>query len=358
MRLAVKDLFDTAGLRTTYGSAVYRDHVPTSTSPAVRRLEDAGYALVGKTNLHEFAYGITSENEHFGDVVNPLDRTRSPGGSSGGNAAALVAGMCDAALGTDTGGSVRIPAAWCGVVGFKPSYEVAQSEGVFPLAPSFDHVGAMARSVDECIAMTQALDALPSTPFDALRDLRVGVAWLEHADPLVARRVREAADRFGGVVEVDLPVAEDVVPVFMREVADTHRELFAEHRELYGSNVRTKIERCLAVADAEYERGLAARELLRARASEAWERTRVSLLLAPTTPTVAPRLGIPELDLRVGATRLTFPLNALGWPALALPCGAAEHGLPASLQLIARTFEDGLVLDAGVALERALASPV
>ena len=357
MRLGVKDLFDTADLRTTYGSAIYRDHVPTRTSDAVTRLEEAGYALVGKTNLHEFAYGITSENEHFGDVVNPLDPTRSPGGSSGGNGAALAAGMCDVALGTDTGGSVRIPAAWCGVVGFKPSYGIAQWQGVFPLAPSFDHVGPMARSVEDCVAMMQVLAALSST-FDALGELRVGILWLEHADPLVADCVREAASRFRHAVEVDLPVAENVVPAFRREVADTHRELYAEHRELYGENVRTKIARCLAVTDAEYEAATAARERYREQAWDLLEAHDLSLLVAPTTPTVAPPAGIPELELRARATQLTFPLNALGWPALALPCGLGEHGLPASLQLIGRNGEDELVLDAGVALARALASPV
>ena len=290
--------------------------------------------------------------------MNPLAASRSPGGSSGGNAAALAAGLCDAALGTDTGGSVRIPAAWCGIVGFKPSYESAQWPGVFPLAPSFDHVGPMGRDVATCAAMMRVLDGIPSAPFETLRDVRVGVVWLEHAQPQVAARVREAAARFGDAAAIDLPVAVDVAPAFMREVAETHRELFAEHRDLYGANVRTKVERCLAVTDAEYEAAVAARERYREEAWDVFEQSGVSLLVAPTTPTVAPPTGIPELELRARATQLTFPLNALGWPALALPCGPAEHDLPASLQLIGRTHEDGLVLDAGVALERALASPV
>ena len=134
IRLAVKDLFDTAGLRTTYGSAIFRDHVPGATAEAVRRLEAAGYANVGKTNLHEFAYGITSENPHFGDVPNPLAAGRVAGGSSGGSAAALAAGLADAALGSDSGGSIRIPAACCGVVGFKPTYGVVPTGGVWPLS--------------------------------------------------------------------------------------------------------------------------------------------------------------------------------------------------------------------------------
>src|SRR4051794_40227038 len=147
VRLAVKDLFDTAGIRTTYGSILFDDHVPTTTAEAVRRLEDAGYATVGKSNLHEFAYGTTSENPHYGTVPNPLAPGRIAGGSSGGSAAALAAGLVDAALGTDTGGSIRIPAACCAVAGFKPSFGLVPVDGVFPLAPSYDHVGPMARDV-------------------------------------------------------------------------------------------------------------------------------------------------------------------------------------------------------------------
>ena len=152
-RLAVKDLFDTAGVRTTYGSAIFAEHVPAATAPAVARLEAAGYRTVGKANLHEFAWGITSENEHYGWVPNPIAPGRIAGGSSGGNAAALAAGLADAALGTDSGGSVRIPAACCGIVGFKPTHGLVSLEGCFPLAPSYDHAGPMARDVATCEQM-------------------------------------------------------------------------------------------------------------------------------------------------------------------------------------------------------------
>src|SRR6266540_110982 len=157
IRLAVKDLFDTAGLTTTYGSIVYAEHVPDRTAEAVGRLEAAGYANVGKTNLHEFAYGITSVNPHYGTVPNPAYPGRMAGGSSGGSAAALAADLADAALGTDSGGSIRIPAACCGVVGFKPTYDLVPADGCFPLAPSFDHVGPMARTVGGCAEMMEAL---------------------------------------------------------------------------------------------------------------------------------------------------------------------------------------------------------
>jgi len=349
--LAVKDLFDTAGLRTTYGSAVFRDHVPGRTATAVTRLEEAGYALVGKTNLHEFAYGVTSENEHYGDVRNPLDRTRIPGGSSGGSAAALASGLADAALGTDSGGSIRIPAACCGVVGFKPTHGLVPVDGVFPLAPSFDHAGPMARSVEDCAAMMGPLAGLEHEKVD-LAELGAGVAWTALADPLVRARVEEAAGHIAGARPLAFPLPEGVTPVFMREVADVHRDLYAEHGALYGRGVAVKIERCLAVADEEYEAGLAARRRYEEACLEAL--TGFDLLVTPTLPFVAPPVGQAEGELRWPVIRLTFPFNALGWPVLALPCGPAEHGLPASLSISGRPGTDALVLAAGRALERAL----
>jgi len=206
IRLAVKDLLDTAGLTTTYGSAIFADHVPTTSAEGVVLLEAAGYSNVGKTNLHEFAYGITSENPHFGTVPNPVASGRIAGGSSGGSAAALVAGLADAALGTDSGGSIRIPAACCGIVGFKPTYDLVSTDGCFPLAPSFDHVGPMARTVGECVAQLEALvSEFDSASLESLEEVRVGVAWTEAAEPLVGARVREAAAHFPRRSEVDWP---------------------------------------------------------------------------------------------------------------------------------------------------------
>jgi len=354
-RLAVKDLFDTAGLTTTYGSIVYADHVPNRTAEAVARLEAAGYVDVGKTNLHEFAYGITSVNPHFGTVPNPAFPGRMAGGSSGGSAAALAAGLAEYALGTDSGGSIRIPAACCGIVGFKPTYGLVSVEGVFPLAPSFDHVGPMARTVAACAEMLEVLaEAFVPTRLEALDELEVGVAWLGRADPLVHARVREAAELFPRRREIDFPLAEEIGPVFMREVADVHRDLFAEFADSYGENVRTKVERCLEVSDAEYERGVRAREQLRDRAQSATEG--LDLVLSPTLGFVAPRLPADDLEIRGEVIRLTYPFNALGWPTLALPCGPAEDGLPASLQIAGPPGADAQVLAAGELLEEALRS--
>jgi Asp-tRNA(Asn)/Glu-tRNA(Gln) amidotransferase A subunit family amidase len=193
IRLAVKDLFDTAGLTTTYGSVIFAEHVPAETAEAVRRLEAAGYANVGKANLHEFAYGTTSLNVHFGAVPNPIAPDRIAGGSSGGSAAALSAGLADAALGTDSGGSIRIPSACCGTVGLKPTYGLVPLDGCFPLAPSFDHAGPMARDVAACAAMMHALvPGFEGHALESLEEVRVGVAWLEHADPGIRERVRRA----------------------------------------------------------------------------------------------------------------------------------------------------------------------
>jgi aspartyl-tRNA(Asn)/glutamyl-tRNA(Gln) amidotransferase subunit A len=348
--LAVKDLFDTAGLTTTYGSVVYADHVPEQTAEAVARLEAAGYANVGKTNLHEFAYGITSANPHYGTVPNPSFPGRMAGGSSGGSAAALAADLADAALGTDSGGSIRIPAACCGVVGFKPSYGLVSLDGVFPLAPSFDHVGPMARSVAECTAMMRGLaDGFEPATVESLEEVEVGVAWLDLADPLVHARVREASELFPRRRDIDFPLAEKIGHAFMREAADVHRDLFAEFADSYGDNVRTKIERCLAVTDAEYERALEAREALRRRSEAALER--LDLVLTPTLGFVAPRLPVDDLEIREATIRLTIPFNALGWPALALPCGPAEDGLPASLQIAGKPGSDALVLAVGELVE-------
>src|SRR3954464_10598537 len=184
-RLAVKDLLDTADLTTTYGSALLPEHVPVTSAASVLLAEAAGYANVGKTNLHEFAYGTTSENAHFGTVPNPLASGRIAGGSSGGSAAALAARLADAALGTDSGGSIRIPAACCGVVGFKRSFGLVPVDGCFPLAPSFDHAGPMARDVAECARMMEALVPRFERADVDLSDLVVGIAWLGEATPLV-----------------------------------------------------------------------------------------------------------------------------------------------------------------------------
>jgi aspartyl-tRNA(Asn)/glutamyl-tRNA(Gln) amidotransferase subunit A len=353
-RLAVKDILDTAGVRTTYGSLIFENHVPESSAEAVVLLEDAGYADVGKANLHEFAFGMTSENPHYGTVPNPLAAGRIAGGSSGGSAAALAAGMADAALGSDTAGSIRAPAACCGVVGFKPTFGLVPTAGCFPLAPSFDHVGPMARTVADCVRMMSALvPDLDPVPDIGPGDVEVGVAWIGEADPLVRARVEEAAMTFPGLRELNLPaMPPGVQHVRMRETAETHVKLFSEYRDRYGHDVAEKLDRCLEVTDRDYEAGLETRERYRERLAELMRG--IDVILTPTLPMVAPPVGIGDLALRDRLTLFTYPFNAIGAPALALPCGAAEAGLPASVQVAARPGMDALVLGVGALLERSI----
>ncbi len=343
---------------TTYGSAIFVDHVPTETAESVRRLEAAGYANVGKTNLHEFAYGITSENPHFGTVPNPIAPGRIAGGSSGGSAAALAAGLAEAALGTDSGGSIRIPAACCGIVGFKPTFDLVPTNGCFPLAPSFDTVGPMARSVEDCERMLRALvPGFAPMELGELGDIRVGTTWFEEADRLVATRLREASERFPQRVSAELGIVareirDKVSDLFQSEVADIHRELYAEHSDLYGAEVATKIEQCLAVTADEVANAGEMRDAYRTQTLE--RLADIDILLCPTMAFVAPPTGIGDLALRARAIQFTFPFNVLGWPALALPCGPAEDGLPASLQLVGKPGDDALVLAAARLLAASL----
>ncbi len=293
---------------------MFADHVPDETAPVVADLEARGWVNVGKTNLHEFAYGVTSQNLHYGVVPNPRHPSLTPGGSSGGSAAALVLGEADGALGTDTGGSIRIPAACCGIAGFKPTFGLLSSDGIFPLAPSFDHAGVLALDVAGCIELL-GIDV----PEVALADLSIASA-----------------------LEIGFPTAESVAPAFMREVADVHRELYAEHAELYGENIRGKIESCLALTDAEYEAACRAREELRERAESAVGDH--DLLTLPVLSCPVPPADCVEVEVRAAMTLYTFPFNALGWPALAI----------GPVQVVGRPGTDALVLAAGLALEPTL----
>jgi aspartyl-tRNA(Asn)/glutamyl-tRNA(Gln) amidotransferase subunit A len=345
--VAIKDLLDTAGLTTTYGSILFAEHVPERTAESVARLERAGYAVAGKTNLHEFAYGISSQNEHFGTVPNPRYPGRLAGGSSGGSAAAIAAGEVRLALGTDSGGSIRIPAAWCGIAGFKPTYGLVPADGCFPLAASYDHVGPLASTVDGCIELMQALvPGFETSALDSLDELRVGVAWIELADPLVGDRVAAAAEHFPDRTLLDFPLPDrDENALFMREVADAHTGLFPEYADDYGDGIRWKLELCIEVTDAEVSRAERLRAEYRERCDELFDG--YDLLVTPTIAIVPPPADANEAELRGRGIRLTYPFDCLGWPALAIPCGPAEEGLPASVQLVGRPGDDARVLAAG-----------
>jgi aspartyl-tRNA(Asn)/glutamyl-tRNA(Gln) amidotransferase subunit A len=276
-----------------------------------------------------------------------------PGGSSGGCGAALAAGLVDAALGSDSGGSIRIPAACCGVVGMKVTFGAVPIDGCWPLAPSYDTAGPMARDVAGCERMMEAMaPGYERATLSSLGDLRVGLAWTDTADPLVRERVVEAAAHFPSCRPVEVPLPDGVYTGFAREVVEVHADLFRDHEAEYGPSVAFKMRNSLRITDAEAEEGRRLRERYRERVAGLMEE--LDLILAPTVPMVAPPAGIGDLELRGRMLSLTFPWNALGAPALALPCGAAEDGLPASVQLMGRPGEDALVLAAGRLLEAEL----
>jgi aspartyl-tRNA(Asn)/glutamyl-tRNA(Gln) amidotransferase subunit A len=351
--LLVKDLFDTAGIRTTYGSRIHADHVPARSAPAVAALEAAGAVIVAKTALDEYAWGVTGANVHYGDAVNPRRPDRVTGGSSSGNAAALAAGLAPLALGTDTGGSVRLPAAACGVVGFKPALGAIPTAGVFPLAPSFDTVGPMARSVEDCALAWSVLTGRP-VPEPGARGLRVGVLTappdLAPPDPAAPAPVRDErglplaaqlAELGASVVgEARLPVPEgDTWAVFYGEAARSHRATFPARREEYGPNIRAKLEQAQRVGEADYRSAALALASWRERARAEPD---VDLLVSPALglPDVPPA-GVDELAVRIPFSAYARPFSYLGWPAVAL----------GELQLAGR--DEATVLAAALAWERA-----
>jgi aspartyl-tRNA(Asn)/glutamyl-tRNA(Gln) amidotransferase subunit A len=342
-RLLVKDLFDTAGIRTTYGSKIYADNVPARTAPTVQRLVDAGAVIVGKANLHEFAWGVTSQNPWYGTVHNPAHPGRTTGGSSGGNAAGLAAGLCDVGIGTDTGCSIRLPAACCDVVGLKSQWGRISMEGVFPLCPTFDTVGPMATSVADVALLWSVLtgDAIPEPRLDGLTigllTRPPSVGGPAAAENRSAEQYVEQLEALGArVVETTIPEPpDDTWPLFFREAAQSHRATFPALADEYGDNVRAKLEHAQKFDPADAER---ARESVRR-----WRayRPEVDLYVSPTLGAQIPAEDCDELDIRITATAFLRPFNVIGWAGLAI----------GDLQFVAP--RDEVVLAAGLAWESA-----
>jgi aspartyl-tRNA(Asn)/glutamyl-tRNA(Gln) amidotransferase subunit A len=326
MPVLVKDLIDTAGIRTTYASAIYRDHVPARSAPAVLALEAEGAIVVGKANADEFAWGVCGQNVHYGDVVNPVAPDRIAGGSSSGNAAAVAAGLVPLGLGTDTGGSLRMPAAACDVVGLKPAHGAVPVGGVFPLVPSFDTVGPIARTVADAALAYAVLSGTP-VPEPRLEGLRIGVLTEHPAltpdGPSVTGDVRGVAhagrlEELGAhVEEVRLPVpAADLWPVFYAEAAASHAATFPSRRDEYGPGIRAKLDHAATMTP---EQAATAREELREWRAQAQREPALDLLLSPTLGvTELPPAGTDELAVRIRFSAFTRVFNFLGWPAIAL----------------------------------------
>jgi aspartyl-tRNA(Asn)/glutamyl-tRNA(Gln) amidotransferase subunit A len=383
--IALKDLIFTRDVRTTMASDFFAEHVPDRSATVARKLEDAGSVLIGKTNTHEFAYGPTGDRSFFGPTRNPHDTGKITGGSSGGSGAAVAAGLCYGALGSDTGGSIRIPAALCGVVGMKPTFGRVSKKGVFPLAWSLDHVGPITRTVEDNALMLNALagqdpedlDSVDLASEDFTRDLERGVQgaaiglpasfYFEHLDEEVEQRVNEAVEVFASLgTEIRVVEVPDLWDTLHAQRLILAAEAYAVHEE----RLKTDPDR---FDDHGLERLLNGENLKAYRYANAQQRKRrsgqefanvlreVDMLLTPTVPIPAPDIGqretaIDDYEEAVysALTRLTGPTNLNGLPSLSVPCGTTTSGLPVGLQLIGRPFDEATLYRFGRAYELAV----
>ena len=379
--VALKDLYDTRAVRTTAGSSFFADRVPDADSAVTERLAAAGAVLLGKLNMHEWALGVTSDNPHFGACRNPHALDRITGGSSGGSAAALAARLCAVSMGSDTGGSIRIPASLCGIVGLKPTRGRVSLRGAVPLSWTLDHAGPMARTVTDAALLLSAIvgyDPLDATCVDArvddylahiddgIQGWRVGVAsdaTLGTLEPDVRTAFRAAAETFASlgatVTDVELPrfveAASLNATIVVTDGAAFHRERLETNPDGFGADVLTRLRRGVSTSSTDYALARhAGTEIRRAYESlfSAHGGT-LDILLTPTTPCVAPvRDGLDAVTTARELTRFTAPFNLTGLPALSLPCGSSNH-LPIGLQLIAAPWREAALLRAGRAFERA-----
>jgi aspartyl-tRNA(Asn)/glutamyl-tRNA(Gln) amidotransferase subunit A len=376
--IGIKDLVDIAGVPTTAGSKFFRDVPPGNDAPVVSKLKQVGGVFLGKTNLHEIALGVTGINPHYGTVKNPWDTSRISGGSSSGSAVAVSLGMCLAAVGTDTGGSIRIPAALCGVVGLKPTSGRVSTSGVIPLSWNLDHVGPITRTVRDASCMLSVMagyDAqdpasinIPVDDYlihleDGISGWRVALAkgeYIENADSEVLMAVSQAAQEFtkmgAQVQEVDLSWLEQLAlansQMTQADGAAFHRERMRVHPDWFGEDVLQRLQSGAAISSSDY--ALARRKQAEGRRHFEIFFEDFDILVLPTTPIPAP------LNEETGAiqaarqlTRFTSPFNLTGLPALSVPCGFTYTGLPVGLQIIANHWGEAKILQAGYAFEQA-----
>ena len=377
--IALKDLFDTCGVRTTAGSKVLGERVPAADATVTERLKAAGAIMLGKLNMHEFAFGATGVNHHYGGTHNPWATDRMSGGSSSGSGAALAAGMALGALGTDTGGSIRIPSSLCGVSGLKPTYGRVSRRGVVPLSWSLDHVGPMARSAADAAVILKAIagrdpgddtsseetapDYSKALVDTRLKGVRIGVPdsfFFDSVDAESLEAIRAALfllrDMKAQVDEVSLPHAAEapqaVAAIMLPEALAYHHRWLAERPDDYGEDVRGRLELASLLPAVTYVEAMR----LRALVSEEWRTSvfdRFDLLAVPTTPIAAPPLDEDGLQSTLNLTRFTGAFNLTGLPALSIPCGFSSAGLPIGLQLVGRWWEEATVLRVAHAYQQA-----
>ncbi len=368
--LVLKDLFDTRDAPTTGGSKIFSERIPTEDATVVSRLRDGGAVLVGKANMHEWAYGVTNDNPHFGRALNPWDTSRTPGGSSGGSAVAVAARLALGALGTDTGGSIRIPASLCGITGMKPTFGRVSLHGVLPLSWFMDHAGPIAQTAEDCALLLQVIAGydpqdpasvnLPVPDYTAalaqpLKGLRIAVPG-GYFSAQVNAGVQAAVDRavqvFGqqGVVLTDkaMPFAEELFQLnrtmLSADAVAVHKERMEKQGADFGQDVMTRLVRGTSVPTPVYVRARRRRaELIRALTIYFDD---VDLLITPTTRSPADRWSQDAVAMSGDATAFTGPFNLAGFPAISIPCGFTSDGLPIGLQLVANRWNEALLLRA------------
>ena len=374
--ISIKDLLDIKGIPTTAASRVREGHVAERDAPTIAHLRQAGAVFVGKTNLHEFAFGTTNEDSAFGPARNPHDPTRSPGGSSGGSAASVAAGLALATIGTDTGGSSRIPAAACGIVGLKASLGEVSIDGVVPLSRTFDHVGPLAQSVTDACLIYHALlgdaHATPPAPMP-IHGLRLAVPrkyFCDLLDDEVRARFESALDRLRSagakIDEIEIQHAPDIATIYLHivlgDAAAYHAATLESMPEKYTAPVRIRLEMGRTVLAEDYVRAMAGRERLMREVDAALAQH--DALILPTLPIPAPPIG--AATMQVGSTaepvrslmlRLTQPFNVTGHPAISIPCGLTSAGLPCAVQLVGRRMQTDALLRVALACETQITAP-
>lgn len=377
--IAVKDLYDTKGIRTTGGSKFFADTIPSEDAFVVEKIKKSGGYIIGKTNTHEIALGVTNNNPHFGACRNPWDIRRTPGGSSGGSAVAVATGMALTALGTDTGGSIRIPASLCGVVGLKPTYGRISLRGVMPLSWNLDHAGPITSSVEDAAVMLQVMGGYDSgdpSSFktlpgdfsshmrDSIRDRKVAFAvghFMEAVtDPEVLDALRKAAEvlaeQGAAVEEVNMDFLHEAAAanavMTQADAAAFHRERLQEHPDWFGADVRQRLETGAGFTSSEYALARRTQAEARRRCDLLFED--YDVLILPTTPIAAPVIeGENAIERARLLTRFTSPFNLTGLPALSVPCGFTSEELPIGLQIVSRAWNESGVLRIGYAYQAA-----
>jgi len=375
--VSLKDLVDLAGSPTTAASLVRRDHRATKDAVVTARLRAAGAIFVGKTNLHEFAFGTTSEDSGFGLARNPVDPERSPGGSSGGSAIAIATGMSLGTVGTDTGGSIRIPAAACGVVGLKPEWGEISASGVVPLSRQLDHVGPLAQTVTDAWLQYNAMrpsnkrwtSAIETAPIKGLRLATPAGYFFDRLDVDVERSVLGTIDRLRGagvaVSEAAIPHARDMAAIYLHlvfgDAAEYHASTLDRRPQDYTPNVRLRLEMARCVLAEDYIRAMRGRALIAREVDRALDG--VDALVLPALAIPAPPIGAATVPVKGGADavrtlmlRCSQPFNLSGHPAISLPCGTTPAGLPIGLQLVGHKGATPALVQAALAVERAIAN--